>query len=533
MTDVPTSQLAAPARPAFNLLDEPWIPVRFNDGDLRDVGLLELFAHSREIEGLAEPSPPEFVALHRLLLAITHRALVAAVGHWNDDERARWFDAGLPTGALRDYLSHWRERFWLFHPTHPFMQVAVLAHDEATCDSSKPWTQVALAGASGNNPVVFDHALDDAPRPTPVAAALRHMLAYLQYAPGQPVKVLRKSGNDFSGPLFNSASAIPVDHTLAGTLVLGLHPFKHRDTEDLPCWEAPALRIADLLAAPTLDTGPCDRYTRQSRAVLLLPDADGRTVTRLRFAEGRALLEDEQAPDPMNSYRPGTNGWVRLTFREGRAVWRELAALLPDASGKAARPAAILSWAANVFEAACRWDDAVDVVVAGLAAKQGKMLRWRAAQFHLPASVLTHSAAASAVRQQLERAESAHSDLRAIVVGRAAQSMRDPGSKDTRKRAIAIVDASAFTAAFFSAVERRLPDLLEAVASGDIERAHAGWSAAMVRAAYAGWQAADDLLGSAATAMRARAMSQTRFDHLVWPLRPASAPATPAMEHYP
>jgi len=28
-----------------------------------------------------------------------------------------------------DYLAHWRDRFWLFHPVHPFMQVAALASD--------------------------------------------------------------------------------------------------------------------------------------------------------------------------------------------------------------------------------------------------------------------------------------------------------------------------------------------------------------------------------------------------------------------
>ena len=66
--------------PAFNLLDEPWIPVRRPDGRLDEVGLLTLFRQSRDIEGLAETSPPSLVALHRLLLAVTHRALTNGVG---------------------------------------------------------------------------------------------------------------------------------------------------------------------------------------------------------------------------------------------------------------------------------------------------------------------------------------------------------------------------------------------------------------------------------------------------------------------
>ena len=57
----------------FNLLDEPWIPVRLSSGTVEDVGLLALFERLGEIAALAETSPPTLVAMHRLLLAVTHR----------------------------------------------------------------------------------------------------------------------------------------------------------------------------------------------------------------------------------------------------------------------------------------------------------------------------------------------------------------------------------------------------------------------------------------------------------------------------
>lgn len=539
-----TADTADPA-PAFNLLDEPWIPVRRIDGRLDEVGLLELFRQAGQIEGLAEVSPPGFVALHRLLLAIVHRALTAGVGRWSTGDRVRWYREGLPAQTLVDYLERWRERFWLFHPAQPFMQVAAIgrplpgkastrfavaadrAAEPMAMLEAKPWTQVALESVSGNNPVVFDHSSDDAPLPISPQQALRLMLAYLQYTPGQPVKALCKSGNDLSGPVFNSASVIPVGRTLAQSLMLGLPAAPLDDGIDLPSWEQPAPELPHLLGAATLATGPCDCFTRRTRALLLLRNASG-SVSHLRFAEGLALLDDPNAPDPMSSFRPGTDGWVRLTFNEGRAVWRDLTSLVPDASGKLARPAAILDGAMALHAAAGLWDDEVELIVAGLAAKQGKMLRARLERFRIPRGVLSSADAAAATRDALRRCEDLHAALRHLAALQTAQTLPDPNHKDTRAHARDVVAAGPLAAGFFSTAERNLPGLLRAVGSGDIEGAHALWSAALLRSAQVAWQAAGDALGESAAALRARARMHGRFQQLIRPLRPVDAGAAVA-----
>lgn len=523
--------------PAFNLLDEPWIPVRRIDGSLDEVGLLELFRQADQIEGLAETSPPAFVALHRLLLAIVHRALSMRAVRWSTSDRVRWYREGMPVQALIDYLERWRDRFWLFHPTHPFMQVAAIgrplpakaatrfavAVDRSAAPiamlEAKPWAQIALESVSGNNPVVFDHSSDETPLPITPPQALRLMLAYLQYTPGQPVKALCKSGNDLSGPVFNSASVIPVGRTLAQSLLLGLPPAPLDGENDLPSWERPAPELAQLLAAATLATGPCDRFTRRTRALLLLRDPSG-SVSSLRFAEGLALLDDPNAPDPMSSFRPGTDGWVRLTFTEGRAVWRDLVSLVPDASGKLARPAAILDAAITLHAAAGLRDDEVELVVAGLAARQGKMLRARLERFRIPRGVLGSADAAATTRDALRRCEDLYAALRHLAALQTALTLPDPNNKDTRARARDIVAAGPLAAGFFSTAERQLPELLRAIGSGDIEGAHALWSAALLRSALAAWHAASDALGESAAALRARARMHGRFQQLIRPLRP-------------
>lgn len=117
---------SSPTAPAFNLLDTPWLPVRMLGGQVTELGLLKLFEQASQIEGLIESSPPNLVASHRLWPSRTAHS-TRSLGTWTDRDRARWYREGLPTDALVDYLHHWRERFWLFHPEHPFMQVAALA----------------------------------------------------------------------------------------------------------------------------------------------------------------------------------------------------------------------------------------------------------------------------------------------------------------------------------------------------------------------------------------------------------------------
>lgn len=520
MNHLPTGSAAA--EPAFNLLDAPWLPVRWKDGRTSEVGLLELFARSGHITGLAEPSPAAFVALHRLLLAIAHRALTLHQGRWTDADRARWYRAGLPLQAFEQYLEKWRDRFWVFHPTQPFMQVAALATAPQT-SAAKPWTQVSLESAGGNNPVVFDHSLDDAPSTMGAGSVLRAMLACLQFTAGGPVKVLRKDGFGRKGALFDSAAILPTGHTLAHTLLLALHPAPRSTDEaddDRPAWERPPLQLAELTPNLTLPTGPNDRYTRQTRAILLQRADIDYGVSRLHACEGQDLLEDENAADPMNSYRQGTNKWVRLRFTEGRAMWRDLPALLPSSSGVGWRPAAVLSWAQNLMDAGDACDDELQVTVAGMAATQGKMLESRMERFHLPTGLMNAADMAAELRTRLQQAEELHRDVRALAGRMFGQALPNASSKEARAQARDATDAGPLSPTFFAHAERGLPALLRHVAAADTDAAQAAWAATLHDAARQAWSAAADLLGPSAAAMRARALTEDAFHALIRPLRP-------------
>ena len=108
--------------PEFNLLDEPWIPVRLLDGTIADVGLLELLRRTTEIADLACELATQSIAIQRLVLAIAYRvAPPRDARDW-----VRQWDEGAPTEQMIEYLERWRDRFFLFGGRFPFMQVADL-----------------------------------------------------------------------------------------------------------------------------------------------------------------------------------------------------------------------------------------------------------------------------------------------------------------------------------------------------------------------------------------------------------------------
>jgi len=503
---------------SFNLLDEPWLPVRFQDGQVCDLGLLELFGRAGEISALAETAPPSLIGQYRLLLAITHRALSQAQERWTDTDRARWYQQGLPTEAVCEYLEQWREHFWLIHPEQPFMQVAALGEAEETRHKQKPWMQISLASANGNAPVVFDHSCDLMPKPISVTDAFRALLGFLQFTPGGLVKCIRDS--DKAGALSNTAAVMPLGASLIQSLCLSLHPPTPAGHEDLPCWEQPLPTLAHLRDEPKIATGPNDRYSRRSRAVLLLPNEQGQ-VQWIRFAAGIALGDDIQAPDPMASYRAGSNGLVRLSFTEGRAFWRDLPALLPDAEGLASQPAAVLEWAANLQFLLGSSEQ--PLLVAGLASDQAKLLRWRSERITLPAALLALPECANELRGHVRQAEELFGDIRKLAASMLAETFPDPTSKETWGRARNLFDVGPAAALFFAMAERALQPLMTLLGSGemnDLDKAQALWQRTLLSAALAAWQSVLDGLGRSSKALRADARAYPRLLARLKPLRP-------------
>ena len=118
----------------FNLLEEPWIRVMKKDCTIEECSLTQALLNSHEYLRLSGELPTQDVAILRLLLAVLHTVFyrVDTDGQEDpieDEKQAleRWCDLWqakrLPQKPICEYLEQWKDRFWLFHPEHPFYQV--------------------------------------------------------------------------------------------------------------------------------------------------------------------------------------------------------------------------------------------------------------------------------------------------------------------------------------------------------------------------------------------------------------------------
>ncbi|MER7026199.1 MULTISPECIES: type I-E CRISPR-associated protein Cse1/CasA [Streptomyces] len=337
----------------MNLFDEPWIPVRWLPG--RDgpacIGLRDLLGRCQDIEALDVPLAAAQSALLRVLYALTAR-----VTGLDEDPKLDWIGrredilkgCALPQKGIEDYVSRWRDRFFLFDDVtgRPWLQDVRLADE---CTESSGVNKLVMTRPSGNNHAWFIHARDSTPHSPSAGTAVLYLLMWHYY--GAPGKCTARTlhGERISeakrGPLHGSLSYHPEGHSLLVTLLAGLvrpAPEVQRE-EDLCSWEQD--KPADPAGAPPVPVGPCGWWTNTSRhALLLQPDARGEHVTDARITWAyrlpgvfddpyliweRKLVKKKQREEAVRSARPA---------KANRALWRDLDGLLrhqpPEAQGE-------------------------------------------------------------------------------------------------------------------------------------------------------------------------------------------------------
>jgi CRISPR system Cascade subunit CasA len=137
---------------SFNLIDDPWIPVRWLPSASETpprVSLATAFSRSNEIADL-DCSPPERIALMRLLICITHAALGVPEDANEWDDFASDTDTAIPV-YLRQSEVH--PHFNLLGEGPRFLQEELPSTTDPV-PSSKLFPQLA----TGGNPTLLDHS---------------------------------------------------------------------------------------------------------------------------------------------------------------------------------------------------------------------------------------------------------------------------------------------------------------------------------------------------------------------------------------
>jgi CRISPR system Cascade subunit CasA len=306
--------------PTFSLLDEPWIPVIYQDNRAARVSLLGIWDELNTIREIWHDSPTVVAILHRLLMAMIYRAMPAQFNSL--EHKADVLNRGeISVDQIRHYLELQRDRFDLFHPTMPFYQTAAL-RDDATKNHG-PNTILRHSAIPH-----FDRSDDKNPLPILPADAILWLLEHQGYALGG--RITNSADSVYAAQLVNGLVVLLRGRNLFETLICSM-PVYNTDEElgnyrplpvsnDRPAWES---------SAPTqmkrMPYGWLDVLTWQSRRVLLLPEftMDGWIVRKV-IVSGGYDLEDRVFRDPMQFMRHTKDGTRLLKLNTDRAMWRDL-----------------------------------------------------------------------------------------------------------------------------------------------------------------------------------------------------------------
>lgn len=321
---------------SFDLLTQPWIPIVNVHGEPDEVGLEALLRDAHRIRRIAGDTPSMTAALHRLVLALMHRAYGPAT---EQDWARLWTSDGLPAKPLRAYLADRRDRFDLFHPTRPFLQCPALT----TLAPSTP-AKLVPHRAVGNNVTLFDHTRAGDEIRLTAAEAARWLVTAHAFDPGGMKTPFEKDKSSERAPC-NHFGVVLVEGThLKETLLLNMLLYQPDDelppmttSADHPAWEAaePPSPLPDA----RISRGWTDLLTWPSRRVLLVPrlGAEGVEVTGVVVTPGVRLTRDLVDGEKMAAFRKptGPNGkpkrdapMLPVRLHPLRGVWRHAVELL-------------------------------------------------------------------------------------------------------------------------------------------------------------------------------------------------------------
>lgn len=319
----------------FDLRDEPWIPVLRTDGTPTTLSLRETFRQAMRIQKISAELPTQSFALLRVMLAICHDA----VGFHTMEDTARLLADGLDLDAIDAYLDHHSDRFDLFHPARPFMQVATLR----TAKGEIAGLEKLISDVPNGNPFLTMRNGGGLAKVTAAEAAvwLVHAQAFdpsgiRSAAVGDPETSGGKGypiGPSWSGQL---GGVVLHGANLDETLRYNIVPTERRDG-DVPVWAQPHPQSERRTMEP-IRVGSVQLLTWQSRRIRLVGDRDG--VTGLVLAQGDKMTpQNRHEVEAMTSWRYskpqtkkfGIDVYMPLKHDPSRTAWRGLPRLITSA----------------------------------------------------------------------------------------------------------------------------------------------------------------------------------------------------------
>lgn len=343
----------------FNLLDEPWIRVVYPNCKEEEVSLLTLFRHAHEYEGLSGETPAQNTAVLRVLLAILHAVFERVDANGTDsplesdvDAYSRWKELWdrkqFPEKPIEEYLEHWRDRFWLFHPDRPFFQFA----EAASVSEYSAEKMNGEISESGNKTRLFSPRDKKSKNSLSFPEAARWLL-YLNgfddgaVKPSEQDKALGENrevmGISWLGELGIIES---VGDNLFETLLLNfvlLDKDKEPWESAEPIWEKEPFTTM-ICRRITPNSDQAELLTVQSRRILLIKD--GGRVTGYHITKGDCFDKKNFFLEEMTLWRKQKDKtsefFVPKQHNRERRLWQEFSSIAANKEGE--RSAGVIRW---------------------------------------------------------------------------------------------------------------------------------------------------------------------------------------------
>ena len=347
----------------FNLLDEPWIMAADKNGATVALSLIGIFKQAHEIIALSGELPAQDSAVLRLLLAI----LYAAFPYTNEDgapvvdDLLRddpdpqkkipeeiwlrfWQRGSFSMNVIENYLQKYHDRFWLFHPTRPFWQIAALIGG----------TQYGAAKLNGeisessNKIRLFQSRTGESKKALTYAEAARWLI-YLNAYDDTSAKPSRVRGKKFPSPGAGWIGKLGFINAVGANLfeTLMLNFTMKNDNDELwdvggAVWELDK-PVGDERVEIEEPTSPAELLTLQSRRVLLERSAG--YVTGYRLLGGDFFQKENAFNEQMTIWRQDSKNKEVYTPKRhdpSRQLWRGLSSIL--AKSDDVRVPGVVNW---------------------------------------------------------------------------------------------------------------------------------------------------------------------------------------------
>ena len=351
---------------AFNLIDEKWVRVMMPDCSVKEVSLSDAICSAHSYKGLAGEMEVQNIALLRLLIAIVHTVFTRVDLDGNEspveDEKTavdRWaqlMESGrFPEQPIRDYLSEWHERFWLFHPERPFYQVQ-------SAERGTPNTVAKLNGEvseSNNKARLFSLLTGDGRKGMSFSESVRWLL-FLNGFDDCAAKQKKEPGEESRSMTIAWLGKLGLVHAVGSSLhetVLLNMPMltgiKNEiwEQDDLPVWEMDQVREKERVTIET-PQDLASLMTLQSRRIKLI--AENGRIIQYRILGGDMFSEQNALCEPMTLWRTVQDKKTNIItyyprrHERSRQIWRDFRALVYRGENEI-RPG-VVSWCGYLEE---------------------------------------------------------------------------------------------------------------------------------------------------------------------------------------